>query len=576
MAVFYALAVMSLGPSHTGRLSGIPEWLLTPLLATGIVASAALLLWFGYRAIDEWRRTTTLLATQRSSEAADLLLTALSRDMSGVQKTILGSQELTSFSADHPQEISHIIATAFARYPYPESFFAWQAGQRHDSVVFFNRSDRRPHWAPVPRELSRFPVDIAAEPLLANPILHHVSVDATRGRPLSAFELEFRGVSYQVVAQVRYADIYRERVADVIGFVVDLHWVKERYFNELTSEVWQIGPGIERGLTLSVTDASGRVVAGLPPPPTHMLTERRQFPLFFFDPDTYGTGQVAREELTVAVSAAHDPALTQAARVANQMVFVGVTASFALVGALIFMARAQRARTRLADLRADFVAAVTHELKTPIATIQAAADTLSRDRLSSMSFQACGHIVGMEAKRLSHLIENFLAYSRITDVADSYTFESLEVSVLFNDVQEAFEAQLDQRGFDLEMLIEPGTLCVRGDRMALGLLFNNLVDNAIKYSGSDPKLVLTARATHSGVCIQVIDTGLGIPADEIAGVTQKFVRGRGVSAAGTGLGLTIASRIARDHRGQFRIQSVVGRGTTVTVTLPIGQCGDRD
>ncbi len=549
---------------------------MTPLLAAGIALSAVLLLWFGYRAIEQWRQTTTQLAIQRSAEAVDLVLTALSRDMSGVQETILGSQELTPFSVDHPQEISHIVASAFARYPYPESFFGWQAGRHHGDLVFFNRSDRRPRWAPDSREPSRFPVDIATQPALGKLILDRILVDARRGRPLSAFELPFEGVSYQVVAQVRYADVYREQLTDVIGFVVDLDWVKERYFSEVSGEVWQIGPGIERGLTLSVTDATGRVLAGSALPLSGALSERRQFPLYFFDPDAYWARQVAREDLTVAVSAAHDPALTQATRVADQMVVVGATASIALVGGLVLMARAQLARTRLANLRGDFVAAVTHELKTPIATIQAAAETLSRDRLSSMSFQACGHIVSMETKRLSHLVENFLAYSRITDIADSYTFESLEVSVLFNDVQQAFEAQLDQRGFDLEMHIEPGTPCVRGDRLALGLLFNNLVDNAIKYSGSDPRLALTARGSKAGVTIQVVDSGSGIPADEIGGVTQKFVRGRGVSAAGTGLGLTIASRIAQDHRGQLSITSVVGQGTEVTVMLPGVRCGERE
>ena len=219
----------------------------------------------------------------------------------------------------------------------------------------------------------------------------------------------------------------------------------ERHFAELSSEVWQVGPGIDRGLTLTVTDADGRLVAGSPLSPTALLTERRQFPLLFFDPDTAVAGKVGREEWTVAVSANNDPSLTQAVRVANQMMAVGVTASIALVVALILMARAQQARTRLANLRADFVSAVTHELKTPIATIQAAAETLLRDRLSSMSFQACGHIVSMEAKRLAHLVENFLAFSRITDLADTYTFEPLDVNEVFNDVQQAFEAQLDQR-----------------------------------------------------------------------------------------------------------------------------------
>jgi len=180
----------------------------------------------------------------------------------------------------------------------------------------------------------------------------------------------------------------------------------------------------------------------------------------------------------------------------------------------------------------------------------------------------------MEAKRLAHLVENFLAFSRITDLADTYTFEPLDVSELFNDVQQAFEAQLDQRGFDLEMRIDHEVPGVRGDRRALGLLFNNLVDNAIKYSGSDPRLVLKAEASPGFVSIQVIDSGPGIPADEVDLVTRKFVRGRGASAAGTGLGLTIASRIAEDHGGQLRITSVVGQGTTVRVTLPAAQSAE--
>jgi signal transduction histidine kinase len=565
---------MAAAASRVRRVRSTVESVLTPLLTVGILASTGLLLWFGYHAIEEWRRTTTLLALQRSSEAADLVLTALSRDMRGVQTTILGSQELRQFATGHPQEISNSIASAFARYPYPESFFGWEAGQQPDTVVFFNRSDRRPHWAAIPREPSRFPVDIAKEPALARPILEHVLPNAARGHSLAAFELEFRGVSYQVVAQIRHADVYREQISDVIGFMVDLQWVKDRYFAELSSEVWQIGPGSERGLTLSVTDALGRVVAGSPLPQPSALTERRHFALLFFDPDTYGAGHLAREEWTVAVSAANDPSLTQAVRVANQMVVVGLAASVAMAGALVVMARAQAARTRLANLRADFVSAVTHELKTPIATIHAAAETLSRDRLSSMSFQACGHIVSMEAKRLAHLVENLLAYSRITDLADSYTFEAIEVGVLFNDIQQTFEAQLDQRGCDLEIKIDADVPSVRGDRLALGLLFNNLIDNAIKYSGAEPRLVLSAETVKSVVRIQVIDSGPGIPADEVELVTRKFVRGREAAAAGTGLGLTIASRIAEDHGGRLTITSVVGRGTTATVTLPVATAAE--
>lgn len=563
------------GRSRVHRARRALTDLVAPSLVTGIVVSVAVLLWFGYRAIDEWRNTTALLARQRSSEAADLLLTALRRDMSGVQTSVLDSQELKQFASGHPQQISNVIASAFARYPYPESFFAWEAGASLDEVVFFHRSDRRPDWAPALHEPSRFPVDVAHDARISRAIMSRVMSDAGRGRTLSAFDTELDGSQYQVVGHISYADIYREQVSAVIGFVVDLNWVSRHYFAELTSEVWQIGAGPDGGLVLSVTDGSGRVVAGSAMPDSTTLTERRSFPLMFFDPDAYRSRELSDELWTVSVSAISDASLVQASRVANQMTVVGTASAAALAAGLLLMGRAERARANLAQMRADFVAAVTHELKTPIATIQAAAETLSRDRLSSMSFKACGHIVGMETKRLSRLVENFLAYSRITDVADTYAFEPVEIGILFNDVQQAFEAQLDHRGFELEMRIDPGVPRVRGDRSALGLLFNNLVDNAMKYSGQDPKLLLSAHTDGDMVRIEVVDSGLGIPEDEISLVTRKFVRGRGAASAGTGLGLTIATRIATDHGGALRIRSTLGRGTTVTVMLPVSEHDER-
>ena len=107
-------------------------------------------------------------------------------------------------------------------------------------------------------------------------------------------------------------------------------------------------------------------------------------------------------------------------------------------------------------MRSDFVSTVTHELKTPIATIRAAAETLSKGQLSSETFQGYGRLVTLEAKRLGRLVENLLAYARITDVADVYAFESLEIGVLFKDIQQEFEAQLDEAGFDLQINIATG------------------------------------------------------------------------------------------------------------------------
>ena len=95
---------MAAGSPRIPRFIRRFEWLPTPLLMIGIIGSTALLVWFGHRAIDEWRRTTNLLALQQSAEAADLVLTAFIRDMRGVQATVLGSQEMTQFATGHPQK----------------------------------------------------------------------------------------------------------------------------------------------------------------------------------------------------------------------------------------------------------------------------------------------------------------------------------------------------------------------------------------------------------------------------------------------------------------------------------------
>src|SRR5207244_5162765 len=116
-------------------------------MAAGVCLSVVMLTWFGYRAIRQWQRSSALLVERRAEEAADLLVTALTRDMRAVQKSVLPSPDWSAFIRDAPYDISNVIASAFARYPYPESFFAARGAITPDTLVFFTRSDRRPTWA---------------------------------------------------------------------------------------------------------------------------------------------------------------------------------------------------------------------------------------------------------------------------------------------------------------------------------------------------------------------------------------------------------------------------------------------
>jgi signal transduction histidine kinase len=555
---------------HMRRFESLRFDRLVSLLAVGVLAAMTVIIWFGYRAVVEWRNSSALLAERQASKTADLMREAFTRDMSGVQHTVLTSPQLMQFAFERPHEIADVIASAFARYLYPETFFVWKDGHAVEKTVFFCRHDRRASWAAATADQVAFPVVVVREAKVAGLIFKQIFLDAGQARRLSAFELPIDGTRYQVVALLSYSDMYRDHLAGVVGFIVHLPWARRHYFPELSRQAWDSVVGSEANLALSLTASDGDVIVGSAIDPDAQLTQRTHLRPLFFDPDFEPSPPraVSRDQWTLAVSASNDPVLRGDIVMARRIVGVGAVSAMCLIFGLSLVLYASRARADLTRMRSDFVSAVTHELKTPIATIKAAAETLSKDRLTGMSFQTCGRIVMMEASHLSHLVDNLLAYSRIADVADTYTFEPLNVDAVFNDVQQATEGQLDQRGFELSMTIASGVPRVRADRSALRLLFVNLVDNAMKYSGAERRVLLNARQEGAIVKIEVVDSGVGIPPAEIPLVTQKFVRGRQVASGGSGLGLAIAKRIAEDHGGTLNISSVVGTGTTVTVTLP--------
>jgi two-component system phosphate regulon sensor histidine kinase PhoR len=234
--------------------------------------------------------------------------------------------------------------------------------------------------------------------------------------------------------------------------------------------------------------------------------------------------------------------------------------------------RAVRANASLAELRSEFVSTVTHELKTPIATIRAVGDTLVSGRIATpVAQREYAQLVVQEAKSLTRLVDNLLALSRITDVTEVYSFEPQALDALVDHTLQGFGPQLDAAGFDTQVEI-PGDLpLVRADRTAMGLLLDNLVDNAIRYSPTTRHLHLAAHRENGHVVLDVSDNGRGIPEDEIDHVTRKFFRGRHLVPHGGGLGLAIVKRIVIDHGGRLSIRSTVDVGTTVSIAIPVSR-----
>jgi signal transduction histidine kinase len=376
------------------------------------------------------------------------------------------------------------------------------------------------------------------------------------------------GEPYQIVARLVYADALQERLHSVIGFTVNLPWVRRSYFADILS---QVAPIATRGNTLdiAVLDDSGTRVWGRENGHPAMV---RKFPLLFVDPSVsmVALGSMpAVRTWTIRASPSADSALIDAAQGADETLLAAGAAALTLALGLMLAIRAVRAGVALTAMRSDFVSSVTHELKTPLANIRAMADTLARRPVGGETIRDYAGLLMQEAKRLTRLVDNLLAYARVTDVTEVYSFEAIAPAELIDDVLQNFRHPLSEREFHVEVDMPVDLPLVRADRTAMMLALDNLVDNAIRYSSERRYVRISARRNGSNATIEVQDRGVGISPEELSNVRRKFVRGRLARADGSGLGLAIVSRIVADHKGTFVLESEFGSGTTAKVSLPL-------
>jgi signal transduction histidine kinase len=297
---------------------------------------------------------------------------------------------------------------------------------------------------------------------------------------------------------------------------------------------------------------------------------RRPFPAAFFDSvllTPNAPTDVPNRSWSVQAAISNDPTLAEATRGVARIVWLGAAAVIAVLLGVGLTVRASISNIRLAELRADFVSSVTHELRTPIATIRAAGDTLLAGRITDQPTQReYASMVVQEAKRLGQLIDNLLTFSRVTDTHVLRVLEPVKLDSLVDNSLRRFEPQL--REFQVHVSL-PSTLpSVLGDFSALQLMFDNVLDNAIRYTPDVRRIDITGRVTSRNVVLEVTDRGIGIHPSDVPQVTQKFFRARNAGPGGTGLGLAIASRILSDHGGSIAVRSTLGEGTSIIMTLP--------
>jgi two-component system sensor histidine kinase SenX3 len=226
-------------------------------------------------------------------------------------------------------------------------------------------------------------------------------------------------------------------------------------------------------------------------------------------------------------------------------------------------------RRRLESVRRDFVANVSHELKTPVGALCLLAETLLGENDPNVSQRLAGRIQS-ESLRVNRIIEDLLDLSRI-EAEEHPPREPLQASLIMAEAVERVRSAADQRR--VKILIEdpdpPATLM--GDRRQLVAALNGLLENAIKYSDEESSVEVFGRSDGGWVELVVRDQGIGIPSRDLERIFERFYRvdhGRSRQTGGTGLGLSIVRHVVNNHHGLVRVESREGEGSTFTLRLP--------
>ena len=319
-----------------------------------------------------------------------------------------------------------------------------------------------------------------------------------------------------------------------------------------------------RHLAVSVLDEAGHEVAHVRD--ASRLWTARTVPM---------TGPFEGFQVRVSATASSPVAIAEQL-VGIEVTFIGLLA-LVLLGATFVGARYILRQIELVNAKTSFVSNVTHELKTPIAVIRLAVETIELGRFrGDAERDKYLRTITRESDRLAQLVDNILDFSRLEAGQRLLHRSPLDMRDVVNGAMDSFKLRLEDAGFHYEVALPDQVPMVLGDGRALQHCLLNLLDNAVKYS-RDRKEVKVAVASQNGqVSLSVSDRGIGIPPEEKDRIFEKFARvetGLVHDVKGAGLGLSLVDMLVRAHHGRVEVTSTPGEGSTFTILLPVWDGG---
>ncbi len=308
---------------------------------------------------------------------------------------------------------------------------------------------------------------------------------------------------------------------------------------------------------VNVVDAEGRIVFG-PPLSKGALTLGKQFATTLY-----------KWRVNVSMAAAEELAAEVERRRLLEMGLVALS-SLVVIGGLIVITIAAARERRLAMLKSEFVANVSHELKTPLSLVRMFSEMLLSGRAAPEKKQQYLEIIVSESERLSSLIDNVLDFARMERRSEAYEFHDADVSETVTRAVDVCRPRADRQDIRLEVeMTGSGSSHCRVDERALEIALINLIDNALKYAPRGKVIRIKLRADTDKLELSVEDQGPGIEAEQKKRIFERFVRGNvtGDRARGSGIGLSLVFQIAQAHGGKAWVEDVPSGGARFVMRI---------
>lgn len=229
---------------------------------------------------------------------------------------------------------------------------------------------------------------------------------------------------------------------------------------------------------------------------------------------------------------------------------------------------------KLSEIKSDFINNMTHEFKTPLATISLAVDALRNEKVQSDKEKAkyFSNIIKEENIRMNKHVETILQAALMEKQELQLNLVPLQVHEVIQNVLENYQLQLKDKGAEVQLLLNAKNDMINADEVHFTNLVSNLVDNAIKYSNDSLRITISTHSTKNHVIFRVADNGIGMSKESVKRIFEKFYRahtGNLHNVKGFGLGMSYVKTVIDAHKGKIKVESTPGKGTSFTVEMPL-------